>query len=149
MAQSQLKRISAIHKEAMRLRLRGLTYGEIAEHIDRSQGTIHNWFYGDKLFRESFEEYKEQLTEQAEAQLVDATNEAVTTLRSMLNARSEYVRLQAAQDILNRRGITAPQRHELTGRDGKPMQFEMQTWIELVRHADGGSSDNDPQSHTD
>lgn len=145
----RIKRVGAIHSQAMRLRLRGLSYAEIAAETQRSESTVRQWFQADDTFKAEFDSYKEQLTEQAEAQIVDAGNEAVQTLRSMLGARSEYVRLQAAQDILNRLGVKAPERHELTGRDGKPLQVEMQSWVELVRHADGESSDNDSQPHTD
>lgn len=46
-------------------------------------------------------------------QLVGMAPKAVQRLNDLTNARSEYVALQASQDILNRIGAKAPERHDV------------------------------------
>lgn len=50
-------------------------------------------------------------------ELIVQSPAAVQRLRSLLQAKSEYVALQAAQDLLNRVGLKAPDRvdHKLAG----------------------------------
>lgn len=125
----RLKRIGELHKTAMRLRLQGFSYAEIGDNVNRSESTVKQWFQGDDLFIGSYREYQQQLTEQAEAQLIDAGDSAVKALISMLGARSEYVRLQAAQDILNRMGVSAPHRYEHSGPNGSPLQVHSEVTV--------------------
>lgn len=46
-------------------------------------------------------------------QLIAAAPRAIARLIGLTQARSEYVALQAAQDVLNRLGIKAPDRHDV------------------------------------
>lgn len=57
------------------------------------------------------------LMEATFSQLASKAPEAVARLMQLTQARSEYVALQASQDILNRLGIKAPDRidHRVTG----------------------------------
>lgn len=50
--------------------------------------------------------------EHSAAELVGRSPEAISTLQRLLNARSEYVALQAAQDILDRTGLKAAEKHD-------------------------------------
>lgn len=57
------------------------------------------------------------ILEHSASELVSHTPKAVTRLHQLLNGRSEYVALQAAQDILNRTGIKTSDKvdHRIAG----------------------------------
>ncbi|AAP74511.1 terminase small subunit [Lactobacillus phage phiJL-1] len=70
------------------------TQGRIAENVGVARVTLTLWRQKDK-FRKAQDEYNRFM-------LRDLTNEAILTMRDLLNSRSEMVRFNAAKDILDR-----------------------------------------------
>jgi hypothetical protein len=65
-----------------------------------------------------------QVQASAAARLAALVDPAIGTLGKSLKSDNERVALAAAQDVLNRNGLKAPDRLEHTGRDGSPIQVE-------------------------
>lgn len=70
------------------------TQGRIAENVGVARVTLTLWRQKDK-FRKAQDEYNRFM-------LRDLTNEAILTMRDLLDSRSEMVRFNAAKDILDR-----------------------------------------------
>lgn len=65
------------------------------------------------------------IVERSMSELIASAPKAVQRLHSLTQARSEYVALQASQDILNRLGIKAPDRQDIR------LQGDIQVNIDL------------------
>ena len=70
------------------------TQGRVAESVGVARVTLTLWRQKDK-FRKAQDEYNRFM-------LRDLTNEAILTMRDLLDSRSEMVRFNAAKDILDR-----------------------------------------------
>lgn len=82
-----------------------LTQKEIAKEIDIREETISRWKKEDRFI--------EQLNKEEARCLKELTAPALRTLKSLLNAESESVRLQAAKDVLDRTGYKPPDKMEI------------------------------------
>lgn len=73
-----------------------LSQREIAKKLDVREETVSRWKQ-----REEFKTKKKNLQEEF---IKDLTSPAIRTMKELLNSHSDYVRFQAAQDILDRTG---------------------------------------------
>lgn len=84
-------------KRAVELLFEGnMTQKEIAAELNVSQQTMIKWKKQDK-FKAAMEEYERE-------RLKGLAPLAIKTMKSLLTAKSEFVRFQAANDILDRTG---------------------------------------------
>lgn len=79
---------------------------EIAEELKISEQTLYNWLK-DKSFTEAYDEYVQQI-------MGKSSGKALNTMLSLMNARSEMVRFNAAKDILDRGGFAPVNKQEVT-----------------------------------
>jgi len=104
-----IKKITATHRQAMLLYCQGMSIEEIATVINRSPGTVQNWFYRDQNFRAEFEKFKkeyiEEVTRTARDRMQSAADQAMQTLIELLYSQNERIRLDAARDLLDRTGF--------------------------------------------
>ena len=77
----------------------GTPVAEIAERTGVGERTIHRW-REDPAFRQLIRGYRAEMTERALGRLADGMTEAADTLRALLTAVSESIRLNAAKAVL-------------------------------------------------
>jgi hypothetical protein len=65
-----------------------------------------------------------QVQASAKERLAALVDPALGVVGKALKSNNERVSLTAAQDVLNRNGLKSPEKHELTGRNGAPIQVE-------------------------
>jgi AcrR family transcriptional regulator len=84
----------------------GCTREQAAERVGVSEATVYRRL-GEPDFGRRVAAVRAELLEQAIGRLVDATTEAADTLRSLLTAESDSVRLAAARTLLEQaaRGV--------------------------------------------
>ena len=87
-----------------------LTQREIAEKLDVREETISRW--------KNREDFKSKKKEEEGKFLVELTPPAMRTMRELLNSHSDYVRFQAAQDILDRTGYKPTDKVDLNSSEG-------------------------------
>lgn len=92
----------------------GLTVEAAAERAGVSVRTAHRR-RSDPNFTNKVRQLRDALFEQAAGQMADAISEATATLRGLLTAESEPVRLRAAVEILDA-ALRLRENVELTGR---------------------------------
>ena len=92
----------------------GLTQTEAAKKVGIGERTLRRWLKQDD-FRQSVAAAKREMVSRAVAMLADASTEAATTLRQLLQADSESVRLNAAKAIIEL-GIKLRESEELAER---------------------------------
>ena len=103
----------------------GRTVRDAAKHAKVGERTAHRRL-GDREFRRKVSEARAEMIEQAAGRLAKAASTAVTTLRKLLKAESESVRLGACRAILEscerlRQSADLEQRiAELERRDEEP-----------------------------
>lgn len=73
-----------------------LSQREIAKELDVAEETVSRWKKRD--------DFKEKLREEQNNFLSELTRPAMRTMLELLDSDSDYVRCQAAQDILDRTG---------------------------------------------
>lgn len=83
-----------------------LTQREIAEKLDVREETISRW--------KNREDFKSKKKEEEGKFLFELTSPAMRTMRELLNSHSDYVRFQAAQDILDRTGYKPTDKVDLS-----------------------------------
>ena len=83
-----------------------LTQREIAEKLDVREETISRW--------KNREDFKSKKKEEEGKFLCELTSPAMRTMRELLNSHSDYVRFQAAQDILDRTGYKSTDKVDMT-----------------------------------
>ena len=83
-----------------------LTQREIAEKLDVREETISRW--------KNREDFKSKKKEEEGKFLFELTSPAMRTMKELLNSRSDYVRFQAAQDILDRTGYKPTDKVDLS-----------------------------------
>ena len=92
----------------------GLTQTEAAKKVGIGERTLRRWLKQDD-FRQTVAAAKAEMVSRAVAMLADASTEAATTLRRLLQADSESVRLNAAKAIIEL-GIKLRESEELAAR---------------------------------
>lgn len=92
--------------QALPLLATGKTGVEVASAINVNPATISQWLNHDPLFRQAYDEYRWEGLRSASAELQSVAQQAVVTLTElMINAKSEQVRLKAAEFILTAIGL--------------------------------------------
>ncbi|MGW3352567.1 helix-turn-helix domain-containing protein [Nonomuraea rubra] len=79
----------------------GKTTDQAAQAGGVSGRTVRRWLADDHAFAARVKELRGELLDRAVGALVDASLEAIATLRCSLHAESESVRVRAATAILN------------------------------------------------
>lgn len=97
-----------------------LTQREIAEKLDVCEETISRWKNRD--------DFKSKKKEEEREFLFELTSPAMRTMRELLNSNSDYVRFQAAQDILDRTGYKPTDKQEV--------DINLPTFIDDIQGAD-------------
>lgn len=97
-----------------------LTQREIAEKLDVREETISRWKNRD--------DFNSKKKEEEGKFLFELTSPAMRTMRELLNSHSDYVRFQAAQDILNRTGYKPTDKQEV--------DINLPTFIDDIQGAD-------------
>lgn len=99
--------MSSKRKKAVNMLVRTiLTQREIANKLDMREETLSRW--------KNEETFQEMLKKEESSFLRELTAPALRTIKSLLNANSEYVQLQAAQDILDRTGYKPSDKLDIT-----------------------------------
>lgn len=80
---------------------RGATTDQAGEEAGVSGRTVRRWLQDDDVFAGRVLELRTQILGRTVGALIDASTEAVATLRACLNANSEATRVRAATAILN------------------------------------------------
>lgn len=97
--------MSSKQQTAIRLMVAtNLTQREIAKELDVREETISRWKRSDA--------FKEKMKAEQDKYLHELTAPAMRTIKELLNSHSDYVRLQSAQDILDRTGYKATDKLE-------------------------------------
>lgn len=120
----RLVRLSTHHHYAMALRLQGLSYEAIARELGRSPATVRTWFVKEPLFRDHFSVLQQDYFDHVVQHIASAAQRAVERLVQLLDSPNEQVALAAARDLLDRAGVRVPDRHEVTGPRGGPLQLQ-------------------------
>ena len=98
------QKLSARHREIMRRLLEGAPRSVIAEEMGLHPQTI-TIVTGSLLFREALSQMEQEADFQVIRRAEDLSNEALDTLKNMMRfARSEAMKLRAADSILDRAG---------------------------------------------
>lgn len=82
-----------------------LSQRDIAKELDVAEETVSRWKKRD--------DFKEKLREEQNNFLSELTRPAMRTMLELLDSPSDYVRCQAAQDILDRTGYKPSDRVEI------------------------------------
>lgn len=99
----------------------GYTQREIADAVGVTQTTISTWKNKDDKFKDALHE--RQLTF-----LGDAVPKAMKTMIDLLDSKSDYVRFQAADNILTRMGFDPVDRQEVS--------VELPTFVDDIKDVD-------------
>lgn len=85
------------HQKAIKLLFEGsLKRKEIAEELNISEQSLYNWLK-DNDFTKAYDEYVKLI-------MGKSSGKALNTMLSLMSAKSEMVRFNAAKDILDRGG---------------------------------------------
>lgn len=87
-----------------------LTQREIADKLDVREETVSRW--------KNREDFKSKKKEEEMKFLFELTSPAMRTMKELLNSHSDYVRFQAAQDILDRTGYKPTDKVDLNSSEG-------------------------------
>ena len=87
-----------------------LTQREIADKLDVREETVSRW--------KNREDFKSKKKEEEGKFLFELTSPAMRTMKELLNSHSDYVRFQAAQDILDRTGYKPTDKVDLNSSEG-------------------------------
>lgn len=82
-----------------------LSQREIAKKLGINETTVSKW--------KNRADFKERLKEEQNSFLGDLTRPAMRTMKELLESGSDYVRFQAAQDILDRTGYKPTDKLEI------------------------------------
>lgn len=95
------------HQKAILMLFEGsLKRREIADELKVSEQTLYNWLK-DEDFTKAYDEYVQQI-------MGKSSGKALNTMLTLMNARSEMVRFNAAKDILDRGGYAPIAKQEVT-----------------------------------
>jgi hypothetical protein len=130
------------HTEALQLRLAGLTYRQIGERLGYTEQRAH------RVVTEELARLNAERAEQA-AEVTRLELERLDALLAVVwpkAERGEMGALDRVLAIMNRRarllGLDAPEKRELTGKDGRPLDVRLEDLSddELKRIAVSGST---------
>ncbi|HFH9445142.1 TPA: phBC6A51 family helix-turn-helix protein [Enterococcus faecium] len=94
------------HNKAIELLFEGsLKRIEIAEELKISEQTLYNWLK-DEDFTHAYDEYVKTI-------MSKSSGKALNTMLSLLSAKSEMVRFNAAKDIMDRGGLAPVEKQEI------------------------------------
>jgi len=122
---SPLRKLDVRHCEAISMKLDGLHYNEIAEKLGVSQQTVKQWFT-EPIVKAQVAELTRESMDAIKAKLVKGAKSAAETLLT-INKRGDIkspTTFYAARDILDRVGMKAGSKVELTGPGGGPIQVD-------------------------
>lgn len=88
------------HQRILMALAAGHSQAEVARVVGVNVRTVKR-YVADPLFRAELEETKRELVAQVSASLVDATTSAVGTLKTLLGDRDHWIRLKAANSIMD------------------------------------------------
>lgn len=115
---SEPVRVTGLTKrqEAAFLRARGASQEEAAGQVGVSSRTLRRWERGgDRGFWDAFEEARRELMKLG-------FGRAWATLEAKLNSKNEAVAVASASKIVDAIGKLDPQRHEISGPGGGPIE---------------------------
>ena len=99
--------------EAAKLIAEGyLTQREIAERLDVREETISRWKKQEE-FQQAIENFTAEMKKDLERKLMSMAPEALRQLQKLLNAKSEFARLQAIKDILDRLDVKPANKQDI------------------------------------
>lgn len=78
----------------------GATIGQAARRARAGERTVKTWLHDQPAFGRRVTELRAEMTERALGRLVDGMTSAADTLRGLLAAESEMVRLSAARAVI-------------------------------------------------
>lgn len=119
-----LRKLEPHHYKALELKLEGRTYREMSKEMGFAVSTIKGWFR-EPIINNALREMTEDVMDSIRAKLVRGAETAANTLVRM--SKSEDISptvFYAARDILDRVGLKAGSKVELTGPGGGPIQIE-------------------------
>ena len=100
-------KINGLHHQALAKHLQGRLKGDIATDLGLNRKTITRWFQDDDFLNELEKAYRR-------AYLYDAGEARRTTLTEMRKGDNSAARIRAARDILDRAGLKATEKHDIT-----------------------------------
>jgi len=106
--------LSGQQLQALELLANGEMNKDVAAEIGVTPQTISNWKRKDDLFIAELEATLRR-------KLDKAVPKAIKTMIELMDSNHPQIRFAAAKDILDRRGIKAPERVEHTGAGGNPI----------------------------
>lgn len=99
-------KLNSNHKKAIELLFEGsMKRREIAEELKITEQTLYNWLKDDD-FTEAYDEYVKTI-------MSKSSGKALNTMLSLLSAKSEMVRFNAAKDIMDRGGLAPIDKQEI------------------------------------
>ena len=104
--ETDLKDLTPKQTEALPLLAAGKTGVQVAEAVDVNPATVSQWLNHDPNFVEALDRLRWESLRTAQAELESTATEAVTELRKLVtDAKSEQVRLRAAEFVLTAIGL--------------------------------------------
>lgn len=99
-------KLNSNHQKAIVLLFEGsMKRREIAEELNITEQTLYNWLKDDD-FTEAYDDYVKTI-------MSKSSGKALNTMLSLLSAKSEMVRFNAAKDIMDRGGLAPVEKQEI------------------------------------
>lgn len=98
--------LKKVHQKAIVLLFEGdKKRSEIASELQIAESTLYNWLKDD-TFTTAYDEYVKTI-------MSKSSGKALNTMLSLLSAKSEMVRFNAAKDIMDRGGLAPIDKQEI------------------------------------
>lgn len=98
--------LKKVHQKAIVLLFEGdKKWSEIASELQIAESTLYNWLKDD-TFTTAYDEYVKTI-------MSKSSGKALNTMLSLLSAKSEMVRFNAAKDIMDRGGLAPVEKQEI------------------------------------
>ena len=111
------RQIEALLQTAAVLRAHGQTWAQVAAEVNREEKTCRDWPSKHRdLWTQLYAEASTKVWDEAEA-------EARLVQRQLLRSGDDRVRQSAAHSLMSCARQNRPQRHEVTGADGCPVEL--------------------------
>lgn len=114
-------KLNSNHHKAIELLFEGsMMKKEIAKELNITEPTLYNWLKDDE-FTKAYDDYVRTI-------MTKSSGKALNTMLSLLSARSEMVRFNAAKDIMDRGGLAPVDKQEIK----QDLNFDIQIddWID-------------------
>jgi transposase len=111
---SGLQELKTQHREVARLKFEGYQPSEISERLGMSLQTVYG-IQSDPLFKQELARLNDKADEEVvnvRRRLSEMSVKAVEKLDTLLDSGDDRIVLRASQDVLDRAGFSAKQRHE-------------------------------------